>query len=544
MIKNVFKKLVTKLMKRVSLQTKILTLVVSLILFLTFLLTAINAYIESEQTEENMGQRALQVAITISYMPTIIEAFNLQDPSVVVQPTVENIRKSVGAEFIVIGNRNSVRYSHPDPDKIGKTMVGGDNDPALVDGQYYISKAVGSLGPSLRGKAPIFNEQGEIIGIVSVGFMMDDVRTVILNRIVKIAGAAVVILLIGILGSILLARSIRKDTLGLEPQQIASLYRERSAILQSIKEGIISIDHTGRISMMNYSGMKMLGLTEDCLNQKIEEILPNTKMYNVLLSGKTQRDDEMELFNRIFIVNRTPIIENGEVVGVVATFRDKTEIQEMLNTLSEVRRYSEDLRAQTHEYTNKLYVLSGLLQLGHYTDAVELIQLESNLHKHQTRVLLEHINDRTVQAILLGKMGKASEKKVTLQVDPVSSIKSIPKHIDMTKLITILGNLLDNAIEAISESEKKKVTFFATDEGHDIIFEVADSGIGIDESTLHEIFQRGFSTKGDKDRGYGLAIVQEVVEELEGTIEVHNEKNGGAVFTVFIPKCIEGKSTA
>lgn len=534
------------MMKKVSLQTKILTLVLTLILIITLLLTGINAYIEMEQTEENIGQRALHVATTISFMPEVREAFELEEPSVVIQPLVERIRKEIGAEFIVVGNKDSKRYSHPEPHKIGKTMVGGDNDLALIDGKYYTSKAVGSLGPSLRGKAPIFNDEGDIIGIVSVGFMMDDIKTIMFNRIAKIGGVAFLVLLIGVLGSAMLARSIRKDTLGLEPQEIASLYRERSAVLHSIKEGIVSIDQNGYITTMNDHAKKVFGLkeNEDVTYKKIEEVLPTTQMYNVLTTGKAEQDAEMVIGSRTIIVNRTPIKESDRVVGVVATFRDKTEIQEMLNTLSEVRRYSEDLRAQTHEYKNKLYVLSGLLQLGYYKEAIELIQLESSVHQHQTRILLEDIKDHTVQAILLGKMGKASEKKITLKIDDNSSITKVPKHLDMAKLITILGNLLDNAIEAVTESEKKIVTFFATDEGNDIIFEIADSGPGIKEEDISSIFQRGYSTKGDVGRGYGLSIVKEVTDELRGTIEVANQKDGGVIFTVFIPKEINEEHTA
>lgn len=532
------------IMRKFSLQTKILTLILSLIIFVTFSLTGIDAYMQIQQTEKNMGQRALQVATTISFMPTVKNAFKLDDPSSVIQPIAEKIRKKVGAEFIVVGNLNSVRYSHPEPFKIGRTMVGGDNNKALIYGEYYTSKAVGSLGPSLRGKAPIFGDYGEIIGIVSVGFLIEDVQTVIFDKLVKTGSVATIILIIGIFGGILLTKNIRKETLGLEPHQIAAMYRERSAILRSIKEGIIAIDQNGYITMMNDSAKEMLGIEEECLNKKIEDVFSNTRMYNVLITGKTNRDEEMLLRNRIVIVNRTPITENGEVTGVVSTFRDKTEIQQMLNTLSEMKQYSEDLRAQTHEYTNKLYVLSGLLQLEHYKEAIGLIQLESKLHKHQTQVLLELIKDRTVQAILLGKIGKASEKKVTLQVDSLSSINTIPTHVAMNSLITILGNLLDNAIEAASEAERKEVIFFTTDEGNDIVFEVADSGLGIQSDLMPKIFNRGFSTKGKAGHGYGLSAVLEAVHNLQGTVEIHNQPDSGAVFTVFLPKQLRDKDTA
>lgn len=526
-------------MKLVNLQTKILGLIITLILLVTIFLVGIIGYLESQQTAENIGQRALHVATTLSLMPSIKSAFKLDKPEEVIQPITERIREKVGAEFIVVGNAESIRYSHPDVRKLGKHMVGGDNTRALIDGKYYTSKAIGSLGPSLRGKAPIFNEQEEIIGIISVGFMVEDIKKIVFNKLVKISSISLLVLAFGIIGGILLARNIRKDTMGLEPYEIASLYRDRNAILLSIKEGIIAIDKKGYITMMNHSAKNILGFSDDNRMKKIEDVFPNTKMYDVFGSGIGNKDEEMVLNDRTVIVNRTPITENNEVVGVVASFRDKTEVNEMLNALSEVRIYSEDLRAQTHEFTNKLYVLSGLLQLEHYDEAIELIQKESAFHLNQNKVVLEQIKDKTVQAILLGKISKASEKKVDFDIDENTSLDVVPSHIDMTKLITILGNLIDNAFEAVENNPAvKQVTFFATDLGADIVFDISDNGTGIGEEKMAHLFETGFSTKQAFDRGYGLASVKEVVDELNGGIEVYNQDDGGAVFSIFIPKSL------
>src|SRR5699024_176534 len=222
---------------------KILTLIIALILCITMLLTAIFSYLQLKETESEMGTRALHVATTISLMPSIKQAFNEEHPEDTIQPIAEEIREFVGAEFIVVGNTESIRYAHPDSKKLRKKMVGGDNDKALIDGKFYTSKAKGSLGPSLRGKAPIIDDQGDIIGIVSVGFLVEDIQSIILNKVLKISGISAIVLILGILGGIFLARNIRKDTFGLEPHQIASLYRDRNAILASIKEGVIAIDH-------------------------------------------------------------------------------------------------------------------------------------------------------------------------------------------------------------------------------------------------------------------------------------------------------------
>jgi len=522
---------------RVSLQTKLLGLIISLLIFVIVFLTGTFSYFESKQTEQHIGQLALQVATTISLMPDIRDAFELEDPSQVIQPIVEQIRQKVGAEFITVGNKDSIRYSHPQEWKIGQKMVGGDNDRALLHGEYYTSKAVGSLGPSLRGKAPIFDDEGNIIGIVSVGFLLEDIRSVIIGKLVRYGIIALIVLVLGISGGILLARNIRKDILGLEPHQIASLYRERNAILNSVKEGIIAVDGRGNITMINNAAKNVLGILDDPINQPIHAVIPNPEMQRMLQSDAPVSDQEVILKDKVVIVNKVPIVEKGKIVGVVASFRDRTEIAEMVSTLSEVRKYSEDLRAQTHEFTNKLYAISGLLQLGEYEEAIDFIQKESSAHRIQNRILFEQIHDHKVQAILLGKLGKASEHKITFTIDPNSFLQPLPKHVDLSRLIAILGNIIDNAFEEVMRNGgKKEVTFFATDIGNDIVFEVADSGGGIRFENEADIFAAGYSTKPGKNRGFGLAIVKQVVSDLQGTIEITNTRGGGAVFTVFIPK--------
>ncbi|MBH0230823.1 sensor histidine kinase [Halobacillus yeomjeoni] len=522
--------------KQVSLKTKISALVITLIVSIVLILSGVFAYWEKRETEEKMGQLALQAATTISFMPAIQKAFDREEPSEVIQPIALSVQKQVGAEFVVVGNEQSVRYAHPDAWKIGKRMVGGDNDRALKNGEYYISKAEGTLGPSLRGKAPIIDESGEIIGIVSVGFLIEDINSAIWSKLMDIAGISVGTLLLGMLGSFALAKSIRKDTMGLEPFQIASLYRDREAILSSIKEGIISIDENGKVSMINQSAIKLLDIDEDTTDKPIKEVFPNTELLRVLDTGVAEMDKEMRLKDRVVIVNRTPIMAEGRVVGVVASFRDKTEVREMVNALSEVKRYSEDLRAQTHEYTNKMHVLLGLLQLQNYEEACSLIESEFVMTQSQNRILFDQIEDDTVQAILLGKLSKASEQKVEFSIDDESSIQGIPAHINRSKLVTILGNVIDNAFEATKNQVDKQVTFFATDVGNELVFEVKDNGPGISEKMIPYLFVRGFSTKEGEHRGFGLANVNEIVEELGGTIELAGSENKGAIFSIFIPK--------
>ncbi|WP_404451554.1 sensor histidine kinase [Virgibacillus necropolis] len=526
----------------VSLQTKILGLIISLVLFVVILLTGIFAYIEYKETQEQTKQLALQTAKTVSFMPTIKEAFLSKQSSADVQRIAEQVRVQVGAASVIVSNRNETMYSHPNPEEIGKKILGDDNYKALVFGGYYNSEYSGRLGAVIRGKAPIFIDKGKykkLVGVVTVGFSKEKIQSMLLKNLLQSGLFALLVIVLGITGSVFLARNIKKDTLGLEPYEIASLYRERNATLLAIKEGVLAIDDAGNITMLNNSAKELLGLTEQAIRQPIEKYLPNTGMLEVLQTGVKEKDREMVINDKAIIVNRTPVIENGGIVGVVSSFRNKTEIQDMINTLSEVRMYSEDLRAQTHEFTNKLYVLSGLLQLGKYDEAIDMIQEESTVHKDQNRILFDQIHDSNVQAILLGKISKASEKKVNFSIDENSSLQTLPEHMGISQLATMIGNIIDNAFEAVESSNKNNemnVSFFAIDMGHDVLFEVSDSGVGITEDQMDHLFKTGFSMKGNKNRGYGLANVQKVVEDLNGDIEITNRNEGGTIFTIFLPK--------
>ncbi|ANE84322.1 MULTISPECIES: sensor histidine kinase [Bacillus] len=522
--------------RKVSLQTKIVSLIIALILFVVLLLAGIFVYIQSVDTKRQVEQLALQTAKSLSFMPAIKEAFQNNEHKSTIQSIAEQVREQAGADYVIIEDRFGVMYSHSNSELIGTKSNNPYNYEALTFGGYYTLEGNGESSPALMAKAPIIVYNGDydqVVGVVTVEFLIKGIESNILSRTKEIILFSLAVLLVGIVGGILLARSIRKDTLGLEPNEIAALYRERSAILLSIKEGIIAIDQNGFITMMNTSAEEMLHVNDDYMQQHISKILPEFNMERVL-----ENDQEIAFQDKVFILNRTPILENNSTVGVVCSFRDKTELQNLVNTISEVRKYSEDLRAQTHEFTNKLFVLSGLLQLGHYKEAIEFIQQESNIHQSQNHILFHQIHDAKVQAILLGKLATASERKIDFHIEGDSALHPLPEHIKVSHLITILGNIIDNAFDAVSERGEKNVSFFVTDIGHDIVFEVIDSGIGIPEEKITTIFQKGFSTKGN-DRGYGLANVKEMVDLLGGTIEIQNEKNGGAIFTIYLPKTLK-----
>ncbi|MFB5664305.1 ATP-binding protein [Alteribacillus sp. HJP-4] len=521
---------------RSTIQTKIMILIISLVTFITILLSGFFAVLESKDIEEQLGDKALSTATYIAGSSVVRDAYQLDNPSDELQPYAERIRQQSGAEFVVIGDKNGRRYAHPDEWKIGEKMVGGDNDRALIDGESYISEAEGTLGASLRGKAPVRDEEGNIIGVVSVGFLAEDLRATVLQRMLILGALAASAIIIGVIGAVLLSKSIRKDMYGLEPYQIASLYRERQAILKAIREGIIAIDKAGKITIINNSAREMLGLNKSVKNKFITDVLPNSALERILKSGIPEFNRELPMQGQMYIVNRQPIIENDEIVGAVASFRDKTEMMEMANSISDIKRYSDELRSQNHEYSNKLYALSGYLHLEKWEEAVALIEEEIRLQEKQSFVIFSRIKDTNVQAILAGKSGKASEMKVSFEVEETSELEALPPRIGQAQLISILGNVIDNALDAASQHADPQVIFYVTDIGDDIIFEVSDNGPGL-PADLSTLLERGFSTKeSNNKRGYGMAIIQDTVNDLGGMLEFDSHPDGGAVFTIYLPK--------
>lgn len=522
------------------LQTRLILFICSLL----FLIIAVQAFFFNEmwtsRLKEKTGSNALQIAKTVASIPAIREAFDDPDPSAVIQPIAETVRQETGAEFVVVGNRQGIRYSHPIPARIGHEMVGGDNGP-VFEGKSIVSEAQGTLGLSLRGKTPVLNDTGKVVGVVSVGFLIEDINQEakkLRNNIILITFFS---LLFGSMGAILIANRVKRSIHGLEPEEIGRLYQEKQAILESIREGILAVNQQGRITMANHAAVRMLGLHEDqdLVGKPILDLLPSSRLPEVIKTGQTEFDREMVIRDQTVIANRLPILDRHRtVIGAVATFRIKSELYLLSEQLSQVQKYAETLRAQTHEYSNKLYAISGLIQLESYEEALELITKESDVQQDLIQFIMREIPDPVIGGLLIGKFNHSKELKINLEIDRNSSFRDVPPEISRNHLLTIIGNLIDNAFEAAlaNGSFKKSVTIFLTDLGDDLILEVEDSGPGIPADVANQMFETGFSTKSGKHRGFGLALVKQAVDQLNGYISYKSNPGEKTLFTVVLPK--------
>lgn len=527
--------------KPMKLQSKMILLIVALLLFVAVVGGLFSLRLISTLLESQIGSRALRVSQAVANIPQVrkdLEKGDLAASSI--QEITKKIRIDTGAQFIVVGDRDGMRYSHTVPERIGHYMVGGDNHRALEKGLSYISKATGTLGPSIRGKVPVLSDSGEVIGIVSVGYLMEDVKATIRGYQLKIVSALFAVILLGIGLTIKITSDLKKAIFGLEPEEIATLLQEKTATLEAVREGIMAIDDRGCITTVNQAAFDTLGLAPDpdVIGKPVQQVFPGTKMLEVLESGKSQLDKVLNLDEKEIIVNRLPIILGSRVIGVVSSFRDKSELDSMARKLYQVQKYSEMLRAQTHEYSNKLHTISGLIQIGGYQEAIELIGSETTGYQKLITSLMTTVPDPVIAGTILGKYNKAKELKIEMVVDPDSSMDDIPPFMKKADLVTIIGNILDNAFEAVllQEVQARKVRLSMTDLGNDLIFEFDDSGPGIDQESWRAIFSKGFTTKHEEGHGMGLYLVEKTLNRMGGSISVGTSELGGTAFTVIIPK--------
>lgn len=524
--------------RKMKLKTKIILLslvvtVSSILLSIGFVMRTMETAIESE-IEVNV----LNISRTVARIPDIVTAFETEDPSTLIQPIVEEIRQSTSnIEFIVVTNLEGIRYSHPNPARIGARFVGGDETAALLEGKEYISTAIGTLGASTRAFTPVYNSQGSRIGMVSVGILHENIDEAKTKLRQELYLAILIGTLIGLIGSILLAKNIKHLLMGLEPEEIAKLYKERNAILEAVKEGIIAIDPQGKITLMNSAAKKILPFTkQDIIGEPIDKIIPNTNMLKVLHSGIGEYNQEEMVQGTNIVVNILPIKDKGKTIGAITSFRDKTEMTVLAEELTGFKLLVDALRANTHEFMNKLHVILGLIQLGDYTEAEKYIMNVSENQQQIISFITKNIKDTNIAALLIGKYSAAKELGIQMDIHPDSFINRLSNKIPGSLLITLLGNLIENAFDALQNIEgNKRVDILVKENNKDIVFSIKDNGQGIDVTHKNFIFQQGFTTKAE-GRGIGLHLVKQNVDSLKGSIRFRSRLSKGTHFIIRIPK--------
>ncbi|WP_274309663.1 ATP-binding protein [Solibacillus daqui] len=525
-------------MKRSSWNFRFFKYNMILAIIIIFIVLISAYYVLGQIVEKEIGERAVNVAEVTALHPVVIEGLKKDTTSPEIQEVAKQIQKSAEAEYVVIGDENEIRYAHPVKERIGQRMVGDDNEEALIHGRSYMSIAEGTLGEALRGKAPVFDENRNIIGVVSVGYLYEDIFSMNINYTKNLLLVLAIAIVLSVLLSSYLANKLKKQLLNYEPQEIVKILSERNVILETIREAIIMVDRNGIITLSNQAANDILTSNNSVIGENIKQVLPNTQLLRVMETGKEQLNRVMTINGTKTLVNRIPLVNNGEVSGVVASFRPFEEIDLVANELSQVKQFIESLRAQTHEYNNFLYTISGLIQLNEYEEALYLIHSERLGNHALIAFINEHIKDMFINGLIIGFYNRAKELKVTLVLDEDSSCGKLGHLMEKHMFISILGNLMTNAFEAVEhlEEEERIIRIYIYESEKEVICEIEDSGEGIREDQMKEIFKLKSSTKDKDTRGYGLHIVQDNLKALNGTIAIEKGDLGGALFIVSIPK--------
>lgn len=494
----------------------------------------------ANNAQMNASEESTEIARIVANTPLIIEALDGERKEGEIQAFTQKVLSVSEVRFITVMDMQRIRKSHPNKEKIGEYYEEDDADPAF-EGKECTSINEGSLGVSMRSFSPVFTPEGKQVGVVLVGVMAESVEKAVENNRSGMYAGVGVGMVVGILGSLLLARRIKKILFGLEPFAIAKLFQERSAMLHSVREGVLAVDKECRMTIANEAAIRLFeraGISGNPIGKKVDEYVPNTRLQRILVTGKVELDQEQDLNGITILANRIPIIVNGEIVGALATFRDKTEIRKMAEKLTGVSSYAEALRAQTHEFMNKLHVIQGMVRMGYYDRLHVYIHDIASNYQVEVGSVVTKIKDPVLAGFLIGKLSLAREAGINMSVSEDSFLPEPAESEVVHELITIVGNLLDNALEAVENSQPKHITIDFSWEDDRLLISVEDNGKGIDSAEQEKIFEQGYSTKGD-NRGVGLYLVKQSVLRLGGQIMLDAMVGSGTVFRVSIPYWIK-----
>lgn len=476
------------------------------------------------------AEEMLGIAHTLAASPEVRAALDDPDPSAVLQPLAERVRHDTGTDFVVVMTPDGIRYSHPNPAEIGRRFV-GTISPAAAGETTFTETYTGTLGPSVRSVVPVV-DSGRVVALVSVGRSITAVARDLERQVPLVLGAAAAALLLAAAGSWLVSRWLRRSTHDLGPAELARMYEYYDAVLHAVREGLLLLDREGRVQLVNDEARRLLALPPDVQGRRVDEIGLPEALGAALVQGRA-RDDEIHLTaDRIVVVSQGDARWGGRHLGTVVTLRDHTELRELVSELQTVRGFAESLHAQAHEAANQLHTVVSLIELGRAEEALAYASAELEVAQHLTDTVVAGIAVPEVAALVVGKAAAAGERGVELQVEDGTRV---PAGIaDPRDLVTIVGNLLDNAIDAAQDGPPPRwVRFGAGLDADAVELRVADSGPGLPAEVAERAFERGFSTKPHDGvgRGLGLALVRRAVQRHGGSVHLA----GRAEFRVRLP---------
>jgi sensor histidine kinase regulating citrate/malate metabolism len=478
-------------------------------------------------TRDRAREQAIAVARSIADSPAVRDALHTADPSTTLQPYAEAVRADADVDFVVVMAPDRTRYTHPDPARIGGRFV-GDLGGAL-QGKVFTQEYAGTLGPSIRSVVPVL-DGGTVVALVSVGITLDRIDAQLRRELPAIVLAALGALAVGLLGAWLISRRLRRQTHGMGEREITRMYEYYRAVLEAVREGLVLIDGDGTVQLVNEEARRLLDLPEDVVGRSLVDLGLPPGLVEAIESDLSESDTLYVLDEQVLVISSAPAYWGGKDVGAVVTLRDRTELQHVTGELDLVRGLTESLRAQNHESANRLHTVVSLIEMGRPETAVELATEDLRIAQDLADRVVGAVHDPVLAALLLGKTSQAAERGIELTVGGDVGSEALP--VAARDLVTVVGNLLDNAFDAVSESPERKVSVSIVEDEDRVVVVVGDSGPGVPPEDAERVLERGWSSKATSGRGLGLALVGQVARRHGGTVSVGTSALGGAEFTV------------
>lgn len=469
-------------------------------------------------------------------------AGSVTDASRLLQPYAERVMAATGIDYLTVMDTDRTRYTHPNAWQIGRPFV-GTTAPALR-GEAFTEVYDGTLGPSVRAVVPVVTDDGEVVGLVSAGVTLDRLWDSIVPRLVLVGVGTLLAFGTGAVAAALLARRLDRITESKAPDELAHLFTAHEAVLHSVEEGMLLVED-GTVVLANDEALRLLDVPDLAAPFAVADPRLSPAVHDVLAG--TAPEGPVRVGDRVLLVGRDTAAAAGRNVGEIVSLRDRTELQRVTGELSSVRTISEALRAQTHEFSNRLHTIATLIELGRSDEALRFVASERDLGQRLTDRVVQAIEEPVIAALVLGKAAQARERAVEMHFE--THLAPGTHWLEPVDVVTVLGNLIDNAIDAAAAhaldatrepAEAWVEVYLANGDDGSLVFQVSDSGPGIADADLGHIFDHGWSTKDAAagGRGYGLALVRQVVESLGGDIEVSRGTgtSTGAVFTVTLPR--------
>ena len=522
----------------VKIQNETLKMLIIIAAITTVITAILSIFVNIHSDEKRLDQNIQNISQAIAQSDIV--RFELSDnddnTEKISHKYINSLKNTLSnVDFISVVDKNNIRRYHTNEELLGTVYDGTMPDFSHQDTSLYVASDVGPSGSQRRAYSAIYDNNGDYLGFVIAGTLNYNINRIILNTVLIHLICVIAVIICALIISDRFSKRIKKLLLGYEPDTFSAMFSIRDNILESLEEGILAVNAHEEIIYINKAAKSMLNISQDDIEGKrLENIAPYISLKNTLICSERHFGISINTENGTNIISdHIPVTENSEIVGALCLLRDRTEYTQMMEELSGVKYMVESMRANNHDFINKLHIILGLIQMNKTDEASEYITHITSIQQNVLNNIMKNFEDSSIAALLIGKYARAAELNIKFIIENGSHLLRNDISLPSSDLVTIIGNLIDNAMDSINEknTQPKELTIGVFTQPHALIINVLDTGIGIKDDDIENIFINGFSTKGT-ERGTGLYIVKSLVDQYGGEITLESEYGVGTSFTI------------